>query len=45
MAALILIGTSYYMKAIQEEIKILAAKFGEAFAEHKRRTDFSLPGL
>ncbi len=44
VAALILIGTSYYMKATQEE-KILAAKFGEAFAEHKRRTGFFLPGL
>jgi protein-S-isoprenylcysteine O-methyltransferase Ste14 len=44
LAALILVGTSYYMKATREE-KILAANFGEAFAEHKRRTGFFLPGL
>ena len=44
VAALVLLGTNYYVKATREE-KILAAKFGEAFAEHKRRTGFFLPGL
>ena len=44
VAALILLGTNYCVKAIRQE-KILAANFGEAFAEHKRRTGFFLPGL
>jgi protein-S-isoprenylcysteine O-methyltransferase Ste14 len=44
VAALVLLGTNYYVKATREE-KILAANFGEAFAEHKRRTGFFLPGL
>ncbi len=44
VAALVLLGTNYYVKASKEE-KILAANFGEAFAEHKRRTGFFLPGL
>jgi protein-S-isoprenylcysteine O-methyltransferase Ste14 len=44
VAALILVGTNYYIKATREE-EILAANFGEAFAEHKRRTGFFLPGL
>ena len=42
--ALFLLGTTYCLKAKSEE-KILAAKFGEAFAEHARRTGFFLPGL
>jgi protein-S-isoprenylcysteine O-methyltransferase Ste14 len=32
------------VKATREE-KILAAQFGAAFVEHKRRTGFFLPGL
>ena len=44
IAALLLLGTNYYVKATREE-KILAAQFGEAFVEHKRRTGFFLPGL
>jgi protein-S-isoprenylcysteine O-methyltransferase Ste14 len=44
VAAFALLGTNYYIKATREE-KILAANFGEAFAEHKRRTGFFLPGL
>ncbi len=43
IAALVLLGTNYYVKATREE-KILASNFGEAFAEHKRRTGFFLPG-
>jgi protein-S-isoprenylcysteine O-methyltransferase Ste14 len=42
--ALILLATNYYIKATREE-KILAANFGEAFVEHKRRTGFFLPGM
>jgi len=44
VAALILLGTNYCVKAVKEE-KILAANFGEAFAEYKRETGFFLPGL
>ena len=44
IAALVLLGTNYYVKAVREE-RILAANFGEAFVEHKRRTGFFLPGL
>ncbi len=44
VAALVLLGTNYFIKATREE-KILAANFGEAFAEHKRRTGFFLPGM
>lgn len=44
VAALVVLATNYYVKASREE-KILAANFGEAFAEHKRRTGFFLPGL
>ncbi len=44
VAALVLLGTNYYVKATKEE-KILAANFGQAFAEHKRTTGFFLPGL
>jgi protein-S-isoprenylcysteine O-methyltransferase Ste14 len=44
MVALVLLGTNYSIKAIKEE-KILASKFGEAFAEHRRATWFLLPGL
>jgi protein-S-isoprenylcysteine O-methyltransferase Ste14 len=44
VAALGLLGTNYCIKAMREE-KILAANFGEAFAEHKRTTGFFLPGL
>jgi protein-S-isoprenylcysteine O-methyltransferase Ste14 len=44
VAALVLLGTNYYIKATREE-KILATNFGEAFAEHKRRTGFFLPGM
>jgi protein-S-isoprenylcysteine O-methyltransferase Ste14 len=41
--ALLLQGTSYLIKAKREE-RILAASFGEAFAEYKRETGFFLPG-
>ena len=44
IAALILLGTNYFVKATREE-KILEANFGDAFAEYKRRTGFFLPGL
>jgi len=44
VAALVLLGTNYYVKATREE-KILAANFGEAFAAHKQKTGFFLPGL
>lgn len=44
VVAVILMGTNYYIKATREE-KILAANFGEAFAEHKKRTGFFLPGM
>jgi len=44
VAALVLLGTNYYVKATREE-KILAANFGDAFAEYKRGTGFFLPGL
>jgi protein-S-isoprenylcysteine O-methyltransferase Ste14 len=44
VAALVLLGTNYYVKAVTEE-RILAENFGEAFAEHKRQTGFFLPGL
>lgn len=42
--ALLLIGTSYLIKAKREE-RILAASFGEAFAEYRRETGFFLPGM
>jgi protein-S-isoprenylcysteine O-methyltransferase Ste14 len=42
--AVIVQGTNYCVKAVREE-RILAANFGEAFADHKRRTGFFLPGL
>ena len=44
VAAFVVVGTNYYVKAKREE-RILAIKFGEAFAEHKRRTGFFLPCL
>ena len=44
VVAVVVLGTNYYVKATREE-RILAANFGEAFAEHKRRTGFFLPGL
>lgn len=44
VAALVLLGTNYCLKALREE-KILAANFGETFAEYKRNTGFLLPGL
>jgi protein-S-isoprenylcysteine O-methyltransferase Ste14 len=44
VVAVILMGLNYYIKATREE-KILAASFGEAFAEHKKRTGFFLPGM
>jgi len=44
VAALVLLGTNYCVKAVKEE-KILAANFGDAFAEYKRETGFLLPGL
>jgi len=44
LVALVLLAGIYYVKARREE-KILAANFGEAFAEHKGRTGFFLPGL
>jgi protein-S-isoprenylcysteine O-methyltransferase Ste14 len=44
MLALLLVGTSYLIKAKREE-RILAASFGEAFAEYKRTTGFFLPGM
>ncbi len=42
--AVIVLATNYYVKAVREE-RILSAKFGDAFAEHRRRTGFFLPGL
>jgi protein-S-isoprenylcysteine O-methyltransferase Ste14 len=44
IVALVVLGTNYWIKAAREE-RILAANFGEEFAEHKRRTGFILPGL
>jgi protein-S-isoprenylcysteine O-methyltransferase Ste14 len=44
VVAVILMGMNYYIKATREE-RILAASFGEAFAEHKKRAGFFLPGL
>ena len=44
LLALAALAANYYVKATREE-KVLAANFGEAFAEHKRRTGFFLPGL
>jgi protein-S-isoprenylcysteine O-methyltransferase Ste14 len=44
VVAVILMAMNYYVKATREE-KILAANFGEAFAEHKKRTGFFLPGI
>jgi protein-S-isoprenylcysteine O-methyltransferase Ste14 len=44
VVALVLLGTNYFVKATKEE-KILAANFGEAFADYKRQTGFFLPGL
>jgi protein-S-isoprenylcysteine O-methyltransferase Ste14 len=44
LLAVIVLGTNYCVKAVREE-RILAARFGEAFAEHKRGTGFFLPGL
>jgi len=44
IAALLLLGTNYFVKAAREE-KILAANFGDAYAEYKGRTGFFLPGL
>jgi len=44
MLALLLVGTSYLIKAKREE-RILGASFGEAFAEYKRETGFFLPGF
>lgn len=44
LVALIALGANYFVKAKREEA-ILAANFGEAFAEHKRHTGFFLPGL
>jgi len=44
VVAVILMATNYYIKATREE-KILAENFGEAFAEHKKRTGFFLPGV
>lgn len=44
IAALALLGTNYYVKATREE-RILAENFGDAFAEHKRKTGFFLPGF
>jgi protein-S-isoprenylcysteine O-methyltransferase Ste14 len=42
--ALLLVGTSYLIKAKREE-RILAASFGKAFTEYKRDTGFFLPGI
>jgi protein-S-isoprenylcysteine O-methyltransferase Ste14 len=44
LLALLLVGTSYLIKAKREE-RILAASFGEAFTEYKRETGFFLPGF
>jgi protein-S-isoprenylcysteine O-methyltransferase Ste14 len=41
--AVVLLGVNYFVKATREE-KILAANFGEAFAEYRQRTGFFLPG-
>jgi len=42
MVALAVLGASYSVKAIREE-RILAAQFGETFAEYKRRSGFLKP--
>jgi protein-S-isoprenylcysteine O-methyltransferase Ste14 len=44
IVALVLMSINYYVKATREE-KILAANFGDAFLEHKKRTGFFLPGM
>jgi protein-S-isoprenylcysteine O-methyltransferase Ste14 len=44
VVALVLLTANYFVKAAREE-KILASNFGDAFASHKRRTGFFLPGL
>jgi protein-S-isoprenylcysteine O-methyltransferase Ste14 len=44
IVALVLLTANYFVKAAREE-KILASNFGAAFANHKRRTAFFLPGL
>jgi protein-S-isoprenylcysteine O-methyltransferase Ste14 len=44
IVAVILLAGNYFVKATREE-KLLASNFGEAFANHKRRTGFFLPGL
>jgi protein-S-isoprenylcysteine O-methyltransferase Ste14 len=44
VAAFTLLATNYFIKATREE-RILAANFGDAFVEHKRRTGFFLPGM
>ena len=44
VVALLLLGTNYFVKATREE-KILAANFGESFADYKKETGFFLPGL
>jgi len=42
LLALAVLGTNYFMKARQEE-RILAAQFGETFAEYRRHAGFVLP--
>ncbi len=44
LAALILLGTNYYVKAVREE-RILAANFGDQFLQYKRTTGFLFPGI
>jgi len=42
--ALLLLGTTYFLKAMREE-ELLATNFGEAFADYKKQTGFFLPRL
>jgi protein-S-isoprenylcysteine O-methyltransferase Ste14 len=42
--ALLLLGTTYSLKAMREE-ELLATNFGEAFADYKKQTGFFLPRL
>ena len=44
VVALAVLSVNYFIKAKREE-KILSARFGDAFAEHKRNTGFFLPGM
>jgi protein-S-isoprenylcysteine O-methyltransferase Ste14 len=42
VVALALLGANYFVKAKRED-RILALRFGESFAEYKRRAGFLAP--